>query len=394
MQSAQSTAAHAAPRCALVICHAVFRGMETVYGPAHSLRDALVELGWEVWFFELAYSDEGCRRCTILRPGAAPDVRMERALRGGPFKHGGDLLAVMRVMRAGGQLDLLVAVDPLTATFTRLAGCVCQRPQIRVFYGADYAEQRFAAAPMNALYHALDRAAVRWGDAVWGVSQPLADVRQLQGVPAERNFVMPNSPTYDPAQVRPSGTIARDRLVLISNLQESIDYGMVIDAMARLAAVAPTCRLEVIGDGEQRPHFERLCAAAGLSGRIHFHGHLPHAQAMAMIAECGAGLALYSADCPWHAYRDSVKIREYLALGVPVVTTAGHGLCDEISALGLGYVVADAAGLFTALDLWVRDASVWQVARAQALAYAQRYSKREWVAQVLTRLFSLPKSRA
>ena len=307
---------------------------------------------------------------------------MERAGPDGLFKHAGDLLSVARALRVGGTWDLLVAVDPLTATFARLAGWVSRRPRQRVFYGADYAEQRFAAAPLNALYHALDRGAVRWADAVWGVSQPLADLRGRQGVPAERNFVMPNSPTFDPAQVRPAETIARDRLVLVSNLEEATDYRMVTEALARLAAVAPACCMEVLGDGRQRAHFEKLCADAGLAGRVRFHGHLPHAQAMAMIAECGAGLALYSADCPWHAYRDSVKIREYLALGVPVVTTRGHGLCGEIGTLGRGFVVADADGLFTALWRWARDAAAWRAARAQALAYARRYSKREWVAHV------------
>ena len=68
----------------------------------------------------------------------------------------------------------------------------------------------------------------------------------------------------------------RSVVLYVGNLLPVKGPDVLIEAAARLAAGGAAFDLHVIGRGPLRESLERRAAEAGLAGRVHFHGPMPH----------------------------------------------------------------------------------------------------------------------
>ncbi len=112
-----------------------------------------------------------------------------------------------------------------------------------------------------------------------------------------------------PAERADGGTA----LVTVAHLVARKRHADVLRALWLLRDSHPALAWIVVGDGPERPELERLAAELGLSGRLHFTGQLPHAEAVA-TARRGALFVLPSVD---EAF--GVAYVEAMAAGVPAI---------------------------------------------------------------------------
>jgi teichuronic acid biosynthesis glycosyltransferase TuaC len=119
-------------------------------------------------------------------------------------------------------------------------------------------------------------------------------------------------------------------LVTVANLVERKRHADVLRALWLLRDTHPALAWIVVGDGPERPALERLAGELGLSGRLHFTGRLPHAEAVA-TAQRGAVFVLPSVD---EAF--GVAYVEAMAAGVPAIGARGEPGPEEIAAAGGG----------------------------------------------------------
>jgi glycosyltransferase involved in cell wall biosynthesis len=108
-----------------------------------------------------------------------------------------------------------------------------------------------------------------------------------------------------------------------------------IDLLVRACAGLPAdgWRLDIYGDGPERPALERMVAARGLTERIVFHG---------VVANADVRRALSAADCgvlPSRFDGWGMLVSESLAAGTPVICTDACGASMLVSADGLDSVV-------------------------------------------------------
>jgi len=129
-----------------------------------------------------------------------------------------------------------------------------------------------------------------------------------------------------PAERADGGTA----LVTVAHLVARKRHADVLRALWLLRDSHPTLAWIVVGDGPERPELERLAAELGLSGRLHFTGQLPHAEAVA-TARRGALFVLPSVD---EAF--GVAYVEAMAAGVPAIGSRGEPGPEEIAAAGGG----------------------------------------------------------
>jgi teichuronic acid biosynthesis glycosyltransferase TuaC len=127
---------------------------------------------------------------------------------------------------------------------------------------------------------------------------------------------------------RPSGD--GGALVTVANLVERKRHADVLRALWLLRDSHPALAWIVVGEGPERPALERLADELGLSGRLHFTGRLPHAEAVA-TAQRGAVFVLPSVD---EAF--GVAYVEAMAAGVPAIGARGEPGPEEIAAAGGG----------------------------------------------------------
>jgi glycosyltransferase involved in cell wall biosynthesis len=94
-----------------------------------------------------------------------------------------------------------------------------------------------------------------------------------------------------------------------------------IEAVARMARAGRPITLRLIGDGRDRPLFERRAAELGVAGlQVEFLGQMLNRAALEVVAQADVGLVPHYADDSWNTTIPN-KLFDYFAAGLPVVTS-------------------------------------------------------------------------
>jgi glycosyltransferase involved in cell wall biosynthesis len=133
-------------------------------------------------------------------------------------------------------------------------------------------------------------------------------------------------------------------LLYAGHLGPASDLGALLPALAPLAADVPSARLLVVGDGRDRRRLEETAAAELPAGFAVFVGSVPHSEVAAYYSLADVALNFLE-DREVNRYRASIKTREALAAGVPVVASATP---DAERLRDLVRIVAGGPGEFVA----------------------------------------------
>ncbi len=166
---------------------------------------------------------------------------------------------------------------------------------------------------------ALERAMARRADLLLPVSSALAErLARLRGT--DRGVhLFPNA--VDTKRFRPAAEPPPHppTLIFTGSLKPWHGLDGLLEAFARLRARGQAARLEIVGEGPERPRLERLAASFGLVGAVRFTGAVPHEEIPARLARATLALAPYPAIQPF--YFSPLKVLEYLAAGLPVIAS-------------------------------------------------------------------------
>lgn len=133
--------------------------------------------------------------------------------------------------------------------------------------------------------------------------------------------------------VAPSAPPEGPRLVCVGRLCEQKGQLLLVEAAQRLAAKGVAFELVLAGDGEMRPHIERLVQRFGLSNRVRITGWISgEAVRREILAARGLVLPSFAEGLP-------VVIMEAMALGRPVVSTFVAGIPELVRPGQEGWLV-------------------------------------------------------
>ncbi len=146
--------------------------------------------------------------------------------------------------------------------------------------------------------------------------------------------VVPNTVRV-PATVTGPG---RDRVVYLGMVTMARGAAEMVE-VARILRTRTegACRVEIIG-GSRDPAATELLTAAAEAGDLGWLGFVPSDVALGMLPGALAGLSLLK-DLPNYRHSRPTKIVEYMAHGVPVVTTPLPVAVELVEAAGAGVVV-------------------------------------------------------
>jgi glycosyltransferase involved in cell wall biosynthesis len=136
-------------------------------------------------------------------------------------------------------------------------------------------------------------------------------------------------------------------LVCIGRLADKKGVDVLVDALAQV----PGARLEVIGDGPDRPALEERVRRAGLAGRVTFRGRRSKADVLAALGRAQAVVIPSKVGAGGDMEGTPVVLCEAMAAGVPVVASelGGLGECLVDGKTGLLVPPGDAVALAGAL---------------------------------------------
>jgi len=191
---------------------------------------------------------------------------------------------------------------------------------------------------MNCIYQFLDRHCSLKSDEVWNVSTRIVNMRLANGIDKRKVFFIPNVPSQE---YRNFSNNKKEKFHFISLglLSGQLDYEGLFLALKELVIDYPEILLKIVGTGDYENKYKTLVKDLHLEKNVVFTGLLNHEDALKEISLSGVGLALYNGSWDFNYYGDSMKCREYLFYGLPVLTTDTHSTVEEIRDYQAGIIV-------------------------------------------------------
>jgi glycosyltransferase involved in cell wall biosynthesis len=193
--------------------------------------------------------------------------------------------------------------------------------------GAALAMKAWLPAPTRRLVAAAVRAAEGWAEQ--NLYLTLAE-ESYRARFAHPHPVVPNTVVVPVQAPPPPGD---ERVVYLGRVTRARGA---LDLVAAARLLPEGVRVHVIGpaDADARPAIE----AAVARDLITWHGFVPNAEAMPLLQGALAGVSLLH-DQPNYARSQPTKVMEYMASGVPVVTTPNPSSVELVQAHSSGLVV-------------------------------------------------------
>lgn len=147
-------------------------------------------------------------------------------------------------------------------------------------------------------------------------------ITERLGVPGRNITAVANG--VDP-MFCPGGTRAAvPTLVAVGRLVAHKRVDQLIRSVARVRQSVPGLELQVVGDGYERPHLERLVNEWGAAEWVHLRGRLPASDVVHLYRQAWATVSMSSAE-GWN-----MSLTEAAACGTPAVATRIPGHVDSV----------------------------------------------------------------
>lgn len=347
---------------AIIVTHST-----SVFGPPNALADYLIRRGVDVLYVDHPLDFDPARqtKVTIWQTGR---IVLEKSfpnwLGWRPINYLKDFMITLWILfkYARGQsyrwffgLDSLACLNALW-----MKGVIDY--QELVAYNADYSTDRFHALMMNLIYRSTDRYTMNRADWIWCVTERIAAIRRA-GHSADRIIVVPNG--VDIRAVRATGPHNKG-LLFIGNLTAEKGVEAILRALTKIKTVS----LTIYGQGVDRPRLEGIVRQLGIARRVAFRGQISHKRLLIELANYQAGIALYQAQESYVYYSDPLKVKEYLAAGLPVIISDVPEISKVIDAHQAGVIIREPGDLVDAINqITLRQPFMARAARHLAASY-------------------------
>lgn len=245
------------------------------------------------------------------------------------------------------------------------------RTEKLIYEDVDYAPGYTTSRFRGRILKWMEQGCVRSADWVVSTNNDLALLRRSQG--ARQVVVIPNGVDYNlfaAAQVKEPHS---PTLVYLGAFQSWSGLDLVIRAFPDIVKRIPSARLLLIGGGAEEDTYKRLAQDAGCQDRIIFYGYLPYEDIPAVMREGDIGIAMHVPN-ERIKYSCSMKILQYMASGMPVVTTNISERAALVRESGAGLAIPFNSECFVgAVTNLLLDQARYITCAQNAIACAQRY---------------------
>lgn len=187
------------------------------------------------------------------------------------------------------------------------------------------------------IYWYFDRWATLSSDRVIFVNQRLLNLRRSIGIILKKSnySLIPLGTDIFNISVK-----KRKKVIFgfIGVVKKSMGLGTVFDNANEIVENFPGARFEVIGSGPDEEYFKQKAKSTTLP--TNFHGYLEGETFNDILKKCTIGIALYQPG-PGNVsnFGDAGKVKRYLSLGIPVITTDIFEFSKEIEKNKAGIIV-------------------------------------------------------
>jgi glycosyltransferase involved in cell wall biosynthesis len=286
--------------------------------------------------------------------------------------------------------EVVLAQGPWEFAVARVLKLIGRASRI-AYDDLDYVPGSYSSSPLKRkLMEALENYSIRSADIVVSVGELLADLRRRMGREVAVVANGADIQRFSRARVkRPHPPT----LIYVGSVLAWSGVDLAIAALPALRAKVPDARLIVIGHSTQgyRAQLEALCDLHGVRECVHFLGKKSADEIVAALAEADVGLAVFR-PVELRKYAFSLKVIEYMAAGLPVLTTAGTQSEAVVARHGCGLAIPYSVEAIAeaATQLLMNE----PMARSMADCGARASADYDWDILIGRRLYPLLESSA
>lgn len=357
----------------IVVTHAILSENSDIAGPAHNLISYLQKKNYEYLFIRHALFKEGKTLITYSGKNGTHNEIIDSKQKGEIIKRFMEGYLTIKYSNKYFTNDkpIYVGVDPLNSLWGLLLRWG-KRVDKLITFSADYSERRYENSFFNRFYHIVDTLTVNNADYVWSVSRRIQELRKLSGIRKSKLFYIPNSPPFHKLKTLIKNNPDPLKIITIATISKAIDFSPVLDAVIDLRRIKDI-KLTIIGGGSALGQLKKNVAERKIGPGIRFLGPKSHQEVFKIISEHGIGVALYTDEASWSFYSDSMKARDYLALGLPVIFSGDIGTGHEIQEANAGILIKrDKEDLKKALTKLIDNKKLYKTLRENALRLAEK----------------------
>lgn len=362
----------------VILTHAVFMNNKDIYGPPHAISSYLDHEKQEYLFIKHRLDGDGRTRVEYYNKGKIISSQEKGLEKRFPsfIQYGSELLInLQEVLKKGRKHNIIIGVDPLNALAANILKFFGVTKKT-VYFSADFALIRFNNPILNFIYLNLDSLASKWSNETWSVSKRIVEHRSSCGLAENKNIYFPNAPFFNDVKRYAFNKCNKHDLVIVSALNKGIAFDLVIDAVFQIKKKISDVKLILIGAGVEEEYLRGYVKKKNLQNSVIFLGPLSHSDMFLVLARSGIGIALYTDADPNHFryFSDPMKVRDYLASGLPTIISGNSGIGEELEQNHAGKIVSLKTNDITiALLKLLENENLQRQMRQNAIAMAKKY---------------------
>ena len=157
------------------------------------------------------------------------------------------------------------------------------------------------------------------------------------------------------------------RLLFVGRVEAAKGAGRAVEVLAGLVSAGLDATLDLVGDGPERPQFEKLAARSGIAGRATFHGWMSRDRLEDQYRSAHMLLLPSTASEGWpKVLSEAMAFRAVPLAGA--VSSVGQVL--EATGAGLALPPRDVAAFVTAVRGLVDNPASWEARAAKGIEAA------------------------
>jgi len=166
-------------------------------------------------------------------------------------------------------------------------------------------------------------------------------------------------------------------MVYVGTIAKWSGLNLAISSIPYIKREIHDIKLIIVGDGELSDKLKKLAESLKLGDCVKFIGRKKYTEIPKIFSICKIGLAVYP-ETDLMRYAFTIKVIEYMAAGLPVVTTPAGDGAQIIRSSNAGFVITDYTelSLANAVIKLMKSEALWCSMSKNGVEYAKKFN---WV---------------
>lgn len=248
-----------------------------------------------------------------------------------------------------------------------------------IYHPVDYGSIRFKNKFLDWLYFQFDKICVQSCDETWNVSEGMIEAREkrMRLKRDHRQYVFPICVWVYKVKRLSFDKINKKKIVFRGSLFDWMGVDLIIGAMPQIIKTIPGVVLEIFGDGNEKAYLQNKAQKLKVYDYVKFYGWIRERKELEALMSDGAlGIATFNPKIVDDKVRngDPGKIKDYMLMGMPVITTNAVGYSQKIEKSRSGLVVNyKEADLAKAVIKLLSDEQLLKEYRDNALKFIKQF---------------------